>query len=166
MNKKKLNILVMWQVIHWYNHKVMIRNTHEYISKVFALENKMWNINFILADLNIDSSVSVPYGNKIKLDKLQNGKYDLLITGAVPHKMKWLSGNIEMIHPYVWTCTRSKWVHKNRTIIPINKSNLMWAVIQSLSKMFGYDINARNYAKINDWYPEIYQNWEFENNSY
>ncbi len=144
----------------------MIKNTKEYISKVFAIEHELWNIDFDKANIHIDSSVSVPYGNQIKVDKLQNGVYDLLITGAVPHKLKWFAGSIEYIHPNVWTCTRSKWAHQNISIKPINKSNLLWAVIQSMSKFLGYQIDPRNYSKTNSYETKIHQNWEFEDMSY
>lgn len=166
MNKETLYVLVMWQVIHWYNHKVMIKDTQRYISRVFALEKQKWNIEYDNIDIKIDSSFSVPYGNYIKLEKLQNGVYDILITGAVPHKMKWFSGNIDQIHPNVWTCTRMKWVHKNRTIKPINKSNLLSAVIESLSKKFGYEIEMKDYLKIHDCYETIDRSYKKDEYAY
>ena len=136
MNIDKMSVLVIGSKIHWY-WASLIEDTKNNITSILHAKD------FYVWDLEVDVSVNIPWWNVARKEKLLNWWYDLVLLWAMAHKNKWIFGNLEYIHPNLWTCTRSKGVHKHRALAAINKSNLKFAIYDALWLYFmnNYDID-------------------------
>lgn len=136
MKIDKMSVLVIGSKIHWY-WASLVEDTKKNITSVLLAKG------FCVWELEIDVSVNIPWWNVSRREKLLNGWYDLVLIWAIAHKNKWIAGNIEYIHPNLWTCTKSKWPNKHRSLTAINKSNLRAAIYDALWLYFvnNYDID-------------------------